>query len=190
MTHNQSPEPTAVGAGRSAIAVQLSTLGHLRTMKRTFAITAVLLITALLMSSCSNSPDIMPPVTGSDGIESTLLHSYMSEPSGMTGDQDIYMVWHLQATPEQIEHATSDAQVHDGLEWHKGLSERLQEALKFLTYDEKYNSFQPFISDIVKDPNVRYAFREFSIFPDGKIASVAVWICSPQTNQIAYLQDN
>jgi len=114
----------------------------------------------------------------------------MSEPSGMTGDQDIYMVWHLQATPDQIEHATSDAQVHDGLEWHKGLSERLQETLKFLTCDEKYNSFQPFISDIVKDPDVRYAFRDFSIFPDGKIASVAVWVCSPRTNQIAYLQIN
>ena len=160
-------------------------------MNRKFLTIAVALVAALMLfSSCSNSPDIMPPVTGSDGIESTLLHSYVSEPSGMTGDQDIYMVWHLQATSEQIEHATSDAQVHDGLEWHKGQSERLLDALKFLTRDEKYASFQPFISGIVKDPNVRYAFREFSIFPDGQIASVAVWVCSPQTNQIAYLQNN
>jgi len=105
----------------------------------------------------------------------------------MTGDRQIYMVWHLQATMEKIDHATSDIQVHDGLEWHKGQSEQLQKALKFLTADDKFTTFQPLISDIINDPDVRCAYREYRTDRDGLVEEVAVWVCSPQANKIAYL---
>jgi hypothetical protein len=153
-----------------------------------FITAAVPLITALMLfSSCSNSPDIIPPVTGSDGIESTLLHSVQGPPSGVASVDEIFMVWHLQATTEQIENATSGTQVYEGLEWHTGQSERLQKTLKFLPSSDAFNKFQPFISDIVDDPNVRYAYREFWVNRDGSITGVAVWVCSPRANKIAYL---
>jgi hypothetical protein len=157
-------------------------------MNLKFTAAAVFLVAALMFfSSCSNSPDITQPLALSDGIESTLLHRVQGPPSGVTGVDEIFMVWHLQATTEQIENATSGAQVYERFEWHKGQSERLQKTLKFLTISDTFNKFQPDISDIVDDPNVRYAYREFWTNRDGSIADVAVWVCSPRANKIAYL---
>ena len=157
-------------------------------INRKFKIVAILFVAVLLsLPSCSNSPDISPPVTLSDGIESTLLHSVKGPPSGVASVDEIFMVWHLQATTEQIENATSGAQVYEGLEWHTGQSERFQKTMKFVTSSDTFNTFQPFISDIVNDPNVRYAYREFWTNRDGSIAAVAMWVCSPRANKIAYL---
>jgi hypothetical protein len=150
----------------------------------------VLLVAVLLFfSSCSGSTDISPPVTLSDGIESTLLKSVQGPPSGVAGVDENFMVWHLQATTEKIENATSGAQVYEGMEWHTGQSERFQKALKFLASSDAFEGFRPVISDILNDPNVRYSYHEYWTNADGSVAAVAIWVCSPRANKIAYLSN-
>jgi hypothetical protein len=151
---------------------------------------AFLLLMALLtFSSCTDSKydRIDVPLGLSAGIQSKQLYIARGEDSGMTSVDEVFIVWELQATTREIEHATSDAQITENLEWHTGQTDRLESALLHFTKCAAFNSFQSHISNIVNDPDVRYAFRTFETNSDGTMGGIQVWVCSPRERKITFL---
>jgi hypothetical protein len=148
-------------------------------------ISTIVLLCVLNQFSSSGIPQ---PLAGSVGISATLTRTLQGPPSGPTTAVDeVFRLWHLEATTEQIEAATSGDQIYDGLKWNTVEPSRLKKTLEFLKRSDTYDKFQPYISDMLNDPNLRCAYREYGTYPNGDISYVAMWVCVPRLHKIAYL---
>jgi hypothetical protein len=109
-----------------------------------------------------------------------------TEPSGMTGHQQIFAVWSLRAQNEKLDFATSDSLVRHSLYWIKGRSEKLKESVKYFEAYNNYGEVEPAVLEMLSDPDVRYAYQELCVH-DGRIEYESIWICSPRSKKLVYL---
>ena len=63
--------------------------------------------------STLNDDSISPPLV--PFINSMVLTKCLSTPAGMTQDQQIFIVWSLDATEEKIKSATTSSEIHNRL---------------------------------------------------------------------------
>jgi len=136
--------------------------------------------------SCSKARPVVPPLVLNGDITVTLLTNIMTEPSGMTGDQEIFYVWKLNAEEQNINLTTSDS-LGNKLDWLKGQSDQLASALKFFEKYDNFSKVKSDISDMLADPEVRYAFTIGPAFASGEVVYASIWICSPRAKKMAYL---
>ena len=144
-----------------------------------------------LVYACSNGDENLNgprPFTPSDGISVRELCNERTEPAGMTGHQQVFMVWTIEAPTDDIDRLTSSNVVRDGLYWQRGHSEQFNKSLSFFQLCSKYEKVAPAITNILTDPDVRYGYKELSV-SNGRIAWASMWICSPKAKKIAFLSN-
>jgi hypothetical protein len=143
--------------------------------------------TAIFMISClRKSPEIVPPFFPYGVIESQKQLNIVTEPAGMTGHQQIFILWDLKGETDKIKYMTSDSNIVDRLYWFAGSSERLKNCLSYFEPFEEYGQIRPFILEMLKDPDVRFGYQDLNILNDD-IAFETIWVCSPKLKRLAYL---
>jgi len=104
----------------------------------------------------------------------------------MAGHHQVFALWDLNDSKEEIQSRTSDSEVRDNLYWFKGPSEKLTNALKFFEPYDNYRQVRPKVNEMLGDPDIRYAYTELHGI-EGSVAIEGIWVCSPKLLRLAYL---
>lgn len=148
---------------------------------------APLIISAILIQSCSEKVEIEPPFFTSAGIAFHEVAKIKEGPSGMTGDMECFISWDLNASEQQIGLLTTNSQVHDKLYWLTGRTERFNKMMDYFDGFTNYRIFKPNIENMLKEPDLRYAYTELLVMTNGDVGFATMWICSPHAKKIAFL---
>lgn len=107
----------------------------------------------------------------------------------MTGHQRLFALWGLDCNAQQIALATSTTQVRDSLYWLTTQTDQYQfnQVLKFFEAYQEYAKIQPDIAEMVKDPDLKYAYTQLNISSTIGVRYASMWVCSPKAKKIAFL---
>jgi hypothetical protein len=78
------------------------------------------------LQSCSVKTSFNPAFTADSGIVLTEVASFETEPSGMTGNKQTFILFVTKADQKTLERATSASFAGTGLAWRQGKSEELK----------------------------------------------------------------
>lgn len=138
--------------------------------------------------SCSESDreKINPPFLPNGEIVANKVIDLRTEPAGMTGHQQFFILWQLTSTSEKIDAATSSNLVVNSLYWLKGKSSQFDQSIQFFEACRDYAKIKPDVAKILNDVDFRYAYTQLNS-SSNQVGYVSMWLCSPHAKKIVFL---
>lgn len=138
------------------------------------------------LQSCSEKTNFNPAFSADLGVVLTKVASFETEPSGMTGNKQTFVLFATKSDQKVLEKATSGSFAGTGLSWRQGKSEELMQILRYFQPYETYQNLYPRITNMLNSADLRYACPQLLISNRG-VEYASIWVCSPSRHEVAYL---